>query len=100
MIAVLLAALEVEPAAIEADYMASAGRKTDVAREATRHMARSLVGGEIGDDAIEEIMGVKPSYLAASFAAINTDFGGIDVYLGQVGLDPAKRAALRTHLIA
>lgn len=41
MIAVLLAALEVEPAAIEADYMASAGRKTDVAREATRHMARS-----------------------------------------------------------
>ena len=37
---------------------------------------------------------------AASFAAINTDFGGIDAYLGQVGLDPAKRAALRTRLIA
>ena len=100
VIAILLAALGVEPSAIEADYMASAGRKTDVAREATRHMARSYVGAEIGDDAIEEIMGVKPSYLAASFAAIDANFGGVDAYLAEVGLDPAKRAALRTHLIA
>lgn len=45
-------------------------------------------------------MGVKPSYLAASFAAIDADFGGVDAYLAEVGLDPSKRAALRTHLIA
>ncbi|MDP3673782.1 MAG: tyrosine-protein phosphatase [Novosphingobium sp.] len=100
MIAMLLAALGVEAAAIEADYMASAGRKTAVAREATRHMARSYVGGEIGDDAIEEIMGVKPSYLAASFAAIEADFGGIDAYLARVGLDPARRSAFQAKLIA
>jgi protein-tyrosine phosphatase len=100
MVAILLAALGVEPAAIEADYMASAGRKTDVAREATRHMARSYVGRDIGDDAIEELMGVKSSYLAASFAAIDADFGGIDVYLGQVGVDQPKQAALRSNLIA
>lgn len=100
IVAALLAALEVEPEAIMDDYMASAGRKTEVAREATRHMARSYVGGEIGQDALEELMGVKRSYLAASFAAINADFGGIDAYLAQVGLDPVARAALRASLIA
>lgn len=100
MIAMLLAALGIEPAAIEADYMASAGRKTDVAREATRHMARSYVGGEIVEEAIEGLMGVNPSYLAASFAAIDADFGGIEAYLFSVGLDQAKRAALQAQLIA
>ena len=100
MIAILLAALDVEPTAIEADYMASAGRKTDVAREATRHMARSYVGGDIADEAVEELMGVKRSYLSASFAAIDANFGGVDAYLAEVGLDPAKRAALQTRLIA
>lgn len=100
IVAMLLTALGIEPAAIEADYMASAGRKTDVAREATRHMARSYVGGEIGDDAIEALMGVEPAYLAASFAAIDADFGGTDAYLAGVGLEPEKRAALRTQLIA
>ena len=100
IMAMLLAALGVEPDAIVDDYMASADRKTIVAREATRHMARSYVGQEIGDDAIEEIMGVKRSYLSASFAAIDAEFGGVDPYLAQVGLGMAKRAALRNHLIA
>lgn len=99
IVAILLAALGIKSAAIEADYMASAGRKTDVAREATRHMARSYVGREIGDEAIEGLMGVNPSYLAASFAAIDADFGGTDAYLARVGLDPAKREALQAQLI-
>lgn len=100
IVAMLLTALGIEPAAIEADYMASAGRKTDVAREATLHLARSYVGGEIGDDAIGALMGVEPGYLAASFAAIDADFGGTDAYLVRVGLDREKRAALRMQLIA
>ena len=99
VVAMLLAALDIEPAAIMADYMASAGRKTEIAREATRHMARSYVGDGIGDDAIEALMGVSASYLAASFAAIEADFGGTDAYLDALGLNPAKRAALRGLLI-
>jgi protein-tyrosine phosphatase len=100
MVAVLLAALAIERGAIEADYMASAGRMTDVAREATRHMASSHAGRAIDDDVVDGLLGVSPSYLAASFVAIDADFGGIDAYLAHVGLDPAKRAALQTHLIA
>ena len=99
MVAMVLAALEVEHVAIEADYMASAGRKTAVAREATQQMARSYVGGEICDDAIDGLMGVRPSYLAASFAAIESEFGGIDAYLTTLGLDPQKRTALKAQLI-
>lgn len=100
MVAMVLAALDIEPEAIEADYMASAGRKTAVAREATRQLARSYVGGEVDDDAIDGLMGVSPSYLAASFAAIDAEFGGINAYLATLGLDRKKREALRTHLIA
>ncbi len=99
MVAMALAALDIEPAAIEADYMASAGRKTAAAREATRQMARSYVGGEIADDAIDGLMGVSPSYLAASFAAIDAEFGGVDAYLTALGLDPQKRSALKAQLI-
>lgn len=99
MIAMLLAALNVDPAAIEADYMASAGRKTEAAREATRHMARTYVGGDIPDNALDALMGVDPSYLAASFAAIEGQFGGIDPYLARVGLDPARREELQCLLI-
>lgn len=99
MVAVLLAALGVERGAIEADYMASAGRMTDVAREATRQMTASHAGREVGDDVIEGLLGVSPSYLAASFAAIDTDFGGTDAYLARVGLDPPRRAALQALLI-
>jgi protein tyrosine/serine phosphatase len=44
-------------------------------------------------------MGVSPSYLAASFAAIDAEFGGTDAYLMGVGLDPTKRAALQALLV-
>lgn len=100
MVAILLTALGIEPGAIEADYMASAGRKTAAAREATRHMARSYVGDDVAEDAIEGLMGVSPSYLAASFAAIDAEFGGVDRYLEQLGLDQSKREVLRAQLIA
>jgi protein-tyrosine phosphatase len=99
MVAVVLAALGIERGAIEADYMASAGRMTDVTREATRHMTASHAGREISDDVIEGLLGVRPSYLAASFAAIDTDFGGTEAYLAHVGLDPSMRADLQAQLI-
>ncbi|MEY2943126.1 MAG: hypothetical protein RLY97_1140, partial [Pseudomonadota bacterium] len=99
MIAMLLAALGVGQDAMLADYMLSASRKTLAAREATRAMVASHLGQEISEDALDGLMTVKPSYLAASFAVIDRQFGGIDAYLAQLGCDTGRRTALQDLLL-
>ena len=96
MIAMLLEALGVEREAIIEDYLLSAARKTAAARAATRTMVTVHLGADIPEDALDQLMTVQPNYLAASFAAIDADFGGIDGYLGRLGVD---RQALRTQLL-
>ena len=99
MIALLLAALGTDNEAIFADYMLSASRKTAAAREATRAMIASHLGRDLSNEALDIMMGVKPTYLAASFLAIETQFGGIDHYLSQLGFGTARRASLRVQLL-
>ena len=99
MIAMLLAALGAAQDAILDDYLLSASRKTGAAREATRAMVASHLWHELAEDALDTMMGVKPSYLAASFAAIEEQFGGIDSYLLQLGIDANRRKDLRLHLL-
>jgi protein-tyrosine phosphatase len=96
MIAMLLEALGVEREAIIEDYLLSAHRKTAAAREATRAMVAVHLGAPIPEDALDQLMTVQPNYLAASFTAIDADFGGIDGYLGRLGVD---RQALRARLL-
>jgi protein-tyrosine phosphatase len=99
MIALLLAALGVEQETILEDYLLSAGRKTLAAREATRAVVASYLGREMAEDALDMMMGVKASYLAASFAAIEEQFGGIDTYLLQLGVDANRRETLQAFLL-
>ncbi len=99
MIAMLLAALGVGNDAILEDYMLSASRKTAAAREATRAMVASHLGQEISEQALDRLMTVRPSYLAASLATIEGQFGGIDSYLAQLGFDAVRRAALQDLLL-
>ena len=99
VIAVLLAALGAEPDAILADYMLSVDRKTAAAREATRVMVAGHLGAEPPQAALDRLMTVQPNYLAASLAAIDADFGGIDGYLSQIGFGPARLEALRARLL-
>jgi protein-tyrosine phosphatase len=99
MIALLLAALGVPHDTIIEDYLLSAGRKTAAAREATRAMVVSHLGSAMAEDALDTMMGVKPDYLAASLAAIESEFGGMDRYLLQLGVDPQRREALQALLL-
>lgn len=99
MIALLLAALGMEQEAILEDYMLSASRKTAAAREATRAMVVSHLGRAMPEDALDTVMGVRPGYLAASFAVIDAQFGGIDGYLMRLGIDVVRRNAMRSQLL-
>ena len=99
MIALLLAALGVEQEAILEDYMLSASRKTAAAREATRAMVIGHLGSPMAEDALDIMMGVRPDYLAGSFAAIEAEFGGIDRYLLQLGMGSVQREAMRSQLL-
>lgn len=99
MIALLLAALGVEQETILEDYMLSASSKTAAAREATRAMVVNHLDRAMPEDALDTVMGVRPAYLAASFAAIDTQFGGIDSYLVRLGIDAVRREAMRSQML-
>lgn len=57
--------------------------------------------GPIGDSTIRILMGVDARYLAAMRKAVESQHGSLDAFLADVlGVDPARRDALRLHLIA
>jgi protein-tyrosine phosphatase len=97
--AMLLGALGVARADIVADYLASAGRRTAAATAATRLLVRKRAGPDVGEMAVETMMGVAVDYLDASFTAIDRGHGSIDAYLADAGLDRATLAAVRERLV-
>ena len=63
-------------------------------------MIEKLSGLTPSDEAVRVAMGVSPTYLEASIAAIESRFGSIDAYLEQaLGLDSAKRRKLEERLL-
>ena len=56
--------------------------------------------GNISDDTIRALMGVEADYLQAAFDAVEDRCGDFDTYLADVlGVDAAKREALRAHYL-
>lgn len=56
--------------------------------------------GGIDDATIRVLMGVDPRYLEAARKAVETEHGSIDAFLSDVlGVDDARRGALRLHLV-
>jgi protein tyrosine/serine phosphatase len=56
--------------------------------------------GAISDETIRALMGVEADYLNATFDAVEARHGDIDTYLADVlGIDPARRDALRGHYL-
>lgn len=100
LVALLLSALGVPRDAIIADYLRSAGRGNAAARDATRALAVSRLGVPLPEDALDELMSVQETFLAASFAAIDRDHGGLDAYLTTAGVTSTDRAVLETALLA
>lgn len=97
--AMLLTALGVSRDDVVADYLASAGRRTAAATEATRLLVLERAGPAVSDAAIRTLMGVDDSYISASFAAIDRRHGGMDAYLAELGLDRDGLAGLRGRLV-
>ncbi len=57
--------------------------------------------GDIGPDALRNLMGVLPEYIETYFAEVTRDHGSIDTYLEhRLGVDEARKARLRAKLVA
>ena len=88
--ALVLAALGVDRASIEADYLATAAlwRGAAAIRE-----GMAPVAGEI-------LTSVHPMFLNAGFEAMQAAHGSVEGYLEErLGLTPSRRAALRAALV-
>lgn len=99
LVALLLSAVGVPRDAVIADYLRSAGRGNSAARDTTRALAISRLGVPLPDAALDELMSVQEAFLAASFAAIERDHGGLDGYLATAGLTSTHRAMLESALL-
>ncbi|MGC9270518.1 tyrosine-protein phosphatase [Acidiphilium sp.] len=100
-VALLLAALDIDPKAILDDYLETAAR-IDIAAE-TRHLARSLgslLGRAIDPGTLDQLGRADPAYLAAAFAAIDQEWGGTEGYFTAIGLSASRRERLRALLLA
>lgn len=86
----ILAALGVDDAVIERDYLA------------TNHLWRrdaEVVAG-LPPQVADTLLTVQPAFLAAAYQAIEAGHGSLDAYLRErIGLDDARRAALRARLV-
>ncbi len=59
------------------------------------------VYGDIPQDALDNLMGVRPEYIATYFEEVERDHGSIDAYLANsLGVDEARKARLRAALVA
>ncbi len=88
--ALILAALGVDRATIQADYLA------------TSRLWRGQAGvsTSLTPIAAEVLTSVEPMFLDAAFAAMTTAHGSLDAYLeARIGLDAGRRAALRDALL-
>jgi hypothetical protein len=57
--------------------------------------------GAIDPVALHNLMGVLPEYLDTYFAEVTRDHGSVDAYLAaRLGVDEARKARLRTKLVA
>lgn len=57
--------------------------------------------GEIGPEALHNLMGVLPEYIDTYIAKVTEDHGSLDTYLATIlGVDAARKERLRTKLVA
>ena len=54
----------------------------------------------IEDEALTNLMGVRPEYIATYFTKVENDHGSVDTYLSEtLGVDEARKARLRERYI-
>ena len=88
--ALILTALEADPAAIMADYLLSN----------RFYRPPRLSSLDLDGEVREAIFGVRPSYLEAAYAAMREGWGGPEQYLERaLGVGPRQRRALQEALL-
>ncbi len=94
--ALLLYALSVPYETIMDDYLAS-----NVYRKASNEkMVAQMVQAHMNEQVAKDISSVRKEYLAATFAAINKQYGSVDNFLnGPVGLDESKVKLLKKKFL-
>jgi len=96
--AVLLRLLGVPEDVIYRDYMASGDSELRARR--TSMMMLKLTKGEEAEEKVSVLLGVRESWLRASFQAIDEQYGSFDNYLRDgLGLSADKQARLRAQLL-
>jgi protein-tyrosine phosphatase len=101
VIAVLLHVLGIKPEHIEADYLASGGTKrSDHLRAALARRLASRVQPSAMDAVLDTVLDAHPTYLRASFAALNRQFGSLELYVrDEIGISDTQRGQLRCSLL-
>ena len=95
--ALILYALNVDQHKIMEDYLASDYYRR---KETERSIKGMMMMYKLDEPTARNLMGVKESYLAATFNAITAKYGTVDNYLETVmGLTAAKRALLRKKFL-
>ncbi len=99
----LLHALGVAPELIMADYLLSARRFSQLAVERQQAMSNTvshMVGQAVSEAVLDAVLDARPEYLNAAYAAIEADYGGLNLYLQRFsGLNRQGLQAMRTSLL-
>ncbi|WP_295117045.1 tyrosine-protein phosphatase [uncultured Chitinophaga sp.] len=91
--ALILTALGVPYKTVENDYLASAVYRKEANKAMTQMMVKQY---GLDEKMVNDMMGVKPAYLEASFNAIRKQYGSVDAFFKQVlGLGDAELKQLR-----
>lgn len=95
-------ALDVSMDDIFADYeLTNQAAKVDERLPEARDYFNSMLNKNYDDAVFMPFLGVERQFLEAAIASIEDQSGSIETYLGEtLGVDPAKRAAIRDNLLA
>lgn len=99
VVAALLLGLGLTWDAVEADYLASAGRL----HPRTLAAANASLGdtfGELSEDALATIRGTSPDFLRSAILAAEQSHGSMTGYLASAGVNAAQMVQLRHRLFA
>jgi protein-tyrosine phosphatase len=80
------------------DYSRAQAKATRLARELKYSRGGSKLGKSPSASAWFSIIGVQPEMLEAFYASIDENYGSMDAFLTELGVDPDAREALRASL--
>jgi protein tyrosine/serine phosphatase len=100
-VALLLHALGVHHDDIVAEFLLTNDAPTRAILERQSLPRMEAHYGTIEPEALHNLMGVLPEYIATYFAEVTRDHGSVDAYLAtRLGVDEARKARLRDRLVA